>query len=201
MTGYRWALPHPWKQVRLDGSMKDRVREILDEVMSQVEVTVSPDELAQQRIKLEGALLSQLRAAEEQGAIDFYFPAGTMHGVQITASVVVSEVLPDAMAPEGGVGRVLAALLEDEASGPVSTADTVWVRTERTIVREADADLDTTLTGRSVVYTTVAPDDERRWLVVAFSSPGDGDPASDFSDLMVELFDAMMSTWRWETSA
>ncbi|MET0447850.1 MAG: hypothetical protein ABW004_05570, partial [Aeromicrobium sp.] len=150
MTGYRWVLPHPWKQVRLDGSMKDRVREIMDDVMSRVPVSASPDEVAQQRIKLEGTLLSQLRSAQDHGGVDFYFPADTMHGVEVTASVVVSEVIPDAMAPEGGTGRALAALLDAKGASPVTVADTVWVRTDQTIVREADADVDAQLSGRSV---------------------------------------------------
>lgn len=30
---------------------------------------------------------------------------------------------------------------------------------------------------------------------------GDGDPDSDITRLVVDLFDALMSTWRWDVGA
>lgn len=68
-------------------------------------------------------------------------------------------------------------------------------------MREADAEVDANLSGRRVDYRTAVPSDERRWIVVAFSTPGDGDPNSGITALLVELFAAIMSTWRWEERA
>jgi hypothetical protein len=33
--------------------------------------------------------------------------------------------------------------------------------------------------------------------MVVFSTVGDGDPAGQFAGILVELFDAIMSTFRW----
>ncbi|MFF3488128.1 hypothetical protein ACFYXC_33290 [Streptomyces sp. NPDC002701] len=40
--------------------------------------------------------------------------------------------------------------------------------------------------------TTVA-----QWVTVCFSTIADGDPRSEFADVLVELFDAVMTTFRW----
>ena len=42
------------------------------------------------------------------------------------------------------------------------------------------------------------PGDPERWLVIAFSTLGGGDPDDDIARLLAGLFDAMMSTFRWQ---
>jgi hypothetical protein len=37
------------------------------------------------------------------------------------------------------------------------------------------------------------------WLIIAFSTLGDGRPEGPFTRLLVELFDAIVSTFRWTT--
>ncbi|MGH3866440.1 MAG: hypothetical protein ACRDQ4_09950 [Pseudonocardiaceae bacterium] len=41
------------------------------------------------------------------------------------------------------------------------------------------------------------PADPDRWVVVSFSTLGSGDPNDEHARLLVELFDAMMTTFRW----
>lgn len=41
------------------------------------------------------------------------------------------------------------------------------------------------------------PADPGRWITVVFSTLGAGDPQGALADLFVELFDAMMTTFRW----
>ncbi len=50
---------------------------------------------------------------------------------------------------------------------------------------------------RKVEYLTPMPGDPRCWVMVTFTSLGDGTMDSEFTDLTVALFDAIMSTWRW----
>jgi hypothetical protein len=50
---------------------------------------------------------------------------------------------------------------------------------------------------RRVDYLIPVPEHPRGMLVVAFSTIGDGDPEGDFAKLLVELFDAIMTTFRW----
>jgi hypothetical protein len=51
-----------------------------------------------------------------------------------------------------------------------------------------------------VDYVVAVPGDPDRYLAVAFSTFGGGDPDDAFARQLVELFDAMMSTWRWTWS-
>jgi hypothetical protein len=48
-----------------------------------------------------------------------------------------------------------------------------------------------------VDYTFPIPGDSRRWLAVTFSTPGAGDPGDQVAEALVELFDAIMTTFRW----
>jgi hypothetical protein len=36
-----------------------------------------------------------------------------------------------------------------------------------------------------------------RWISINFSTPGDGDLESEFTGVLVELFDAVVGTFRW----
>jgi hypothetical protein len=50
---------------------------------------------------------------------------------------------------------------------------------------------------RRVDYIVPVPGEVDRWLVIAFSTIGGGDPDDNVARLLVELFDAMMATFRW----
>ena len=45
------------------------------------------------------------------------------------------------------------------------------------------------------------PEDDTRWVTVGFSTLADGDPKGAFADVLVELFDAVMTTFRWTRSS
>jgi hypothetical protein len=198
MTTYRVALPHPWVHIPLGNGTQERVAEIVQGATDRIPDDVPPDQVAQARIRLEGMLLAELKEAQENGAIDYYVPTDTMHGVTINASFVVSAVIPDAAVEDGATGAVLASLLKDGDSRPVTVADTVWVRTEEVMERPADDVVGEDVSARKVDYVTAVPSEQRRWIIVSFTTVGDGDPNSEFTALMVELFDAIMSTWRWQ---
>ncbi|TNC33108.1 hypothetical protein [Mumia zhuanghuii] len=224
-AGYQIALPTPWEQIPVGAdNTRQRVAEIAGRAVARVTADMSPDEAAKLRITLEQQLLRQLAVAERGGAVDFYMPTDLIHGMALSASFTVSVVMPDAMAPAGVATTVMTSLIaEDEASEPVSIGDTVWIRSDRvTKVPTAD-EVETAETeevglaaeaarelveesggaiaaSRTVEYTTVVPSDERYWLLVTFTTLGDGDPQGELADLLVELFDAIMSTWRWETA-
>ena len=48
-----------------------------------------------------------------------------------------------------------------------------------------------------VEYTVPVPSGAGRWMVITFSAFGDGGPAGEYAGLLAELFDAIMSTFRW----
>ncbi|MET0931322.1 MAG: hypothetical protein ABWX74_17510 [Aeromicrobium sp.] len=203
MTAYRVALPHPWQRIPLDDSMGSTVDEIVEATVRRIPADVPPDQVAQTRIKLEGMLLKDLRHAKDNGGLDYYLPTDLVHGIQISASFLVSGLIPDASVPDGLTGRVLASLIaSSDDAAPVDAGGSVWVRSTSVIESRPDDLVKDASRARKVEYTTAVPGDERRWIIVSFTTLGDGDPDSEFTGLMVELFDAIMSTWRWleETS-
>ena len=198
MTSYSLVLPAPWVRIPVGKEGDAVIADLVERSIERASDDVSPDQLAQARIKLTEMLRSQLKQAEDAGGLDFYLPADLMRGVRISASILVTAVLPDSMAPAGSVGPVMAELLRrDPDAKPITAGDTVWIRTESVVDHDDAEVLDDEVRGRKVEYVTAAPDDERRWYLVAFTTLGDGDPDSEFTGLLVELFDAIMSTWRW----
>ncbi len=196
-TGYQLVLPHPWERIPLDKDMPRRVRDLVDRSVARLPAEVPPDQVAPARHKIERELLTQLRAAQDQGGLDYYLPTDLMHGQQLNASFVVSAIVPDANADAALSSRAMASLLADAEARPVSIAGQVWVRTERVIRKGPDDFASDEVALRRVQYRTAVPDDPRRWVVVTFTTVGDGNPDSDISGLVVELFDAIVSTWRW----
>ena len=195
MAGYSILLPPPWHRIHLGASRGRDVRRATDRAAARAPKEIPPDQRAKIRRRLEAQLMHQLDAVEQCGGVDFYYPAHEVDGVELHASFVVSAVLPDARTEADTVGGVLAALL-GRGGEPVSVDDTVWVRTETVVDRDDDAS--GALRARQVDYLTAVPGDERRWVLVTCTVVGDGDPDSLPSGLVVELFDAIMSTWRWQ---
>ncbi|HET6561429.1 MAG TPA: hypothetical protein VFG72_06110 [Marmoricola sp.] len=197
MSGYSILLPPPWHRVHLGASRGRDVRRAMDRATARAPKEIPPDQRATIRRRLEAELVRQLDAVEERGGRDFYFPAHDLDGVGLNASFVVSAVVPGARAEAGAVGGVLATLV-GQGGEPVSVDDTVWVRTESVV--EGDGDAQAALRARQVDYLAAVPGDERRWVLVTCTVLGDGDPDSLPTGLVVELFDAIMSTWRWQRS-
>jgi hypothetical protein len=48
-----------------------------------------------------------------------------------------------------------------------------------------------------VDYALPVPGHQGQWLIVTFATSGDGDPEGAFANLLVELFDSIMLTFRW----
>jgi len=197
MTGYQVLLPRPWERVGLGSTMEAQVRDIVDRSVRRAGDGVPPDDLVKAKVRLEQMLLSELRAARDQGGIDYFLPTDLMHGVQINASFVVSAVVPDATADAEEAQQVMALLLSEEGATPVTIAEDVWVRRERILDRRPDEKIADRVRVRRVDYLAPVPGEERRWILVSFTSPGDGDLESRPSRLMTELFDAIMGTWAW----
>lgn len=198
-TGYRLVLPAPWIRVPLDGSVESTVSALMDEAMKDVPKQLPPDQVLPVRRRVEADLLRNLLAARDNSGIDVYFPSGLMHGNRLNATFIVSSALPDAMADEEMAARVLASLLAHEDSRPVSIDDTTWARREHSVAsRSARGGNDAvSFDARRVEYRAPVPGDPRRWISVVFTTGGDGDLSSRTTALIVELFDAIMSTWRW----
>jgi hypothetical protein len=145
--------------------------------------------------------------ARSAGGVDLYLPIEDSHGVTITASFVVSQVtLPAPPAPDlpaevpdaeqVDTAQFVSYLTSADGDvAPVVIADASAARKES--VAAADPARQIPYGSRRVDYMLPVPGQSRGMLLVAFSTIGDGDPEGQFAKLLVELFDAIMTTFRW----
>ncbi|MGH3252313.1 MAG: hypothetical protein ACRDOI_39720 [Trebonia sp.] len=184
----------------------------MDEVLCRISAGVSRDRLTPYRIDLERRLSDMAKQARGAGGIDLYLPIEYTYGVTITASFVVSQItlpdpppeLPDAERTD--VTQFIAYLTSggdgdgdggDDGAAPAEIAGVGAARKE--CVAAADPAQQAAYGSRRVDYLIPVPGHSRGLLVAAFSTIGDGDPEGEFAKLLVGLFDAIMTTFRWAT--
>jgi hypothetical protein len=202
VTSYRVVLPKPWVRIPVGNGLEERVHEIAEEAMQRLPKDVPPDQAGPLRREVERRVIASVRRSRDYGGIDFYLPTDSWHGFLVGASFVVSNVTPPGLLPEdpdSAVGAVLAHLAGTRAGTEVvDIGDTVWARTEQVVQPdEASTREGVDAATRRVDYLTAVPGDETRWVLVGFSCIGDGNPDGELALLTTELFDAIMSTWRW----
>lgn len=195
VTGYALVLPPGWQRIPVRQGTEEAVREILDVIFARMRGSVPREQLVRPRIELRRRLLDMAGVARQQGGIDLYLPTENMHGSTVPASIVVSETA--AGGPDDGGAEQLAAYLAAMSPGgvPVTVDGAVGVRLERTA--EPDRAHEVPLGSRRVDYLLSVPGNPGRWLMIVFSTVGDGDPAGQYAGLLADLFDAIMTTFRW----
>ena len=197
ITGYAMVLPGGWRRIPLLHGTRRVVTDILDEVFGRLPRNLSRDKVVPYRLELERRLQGMVRRARRQGALDLYLPVEYVHGVAVPASFIVSKGMLG-----GGelldASQVVATMMAESGdASPVTVNGVKGVRFERTA--EPDRTMKTPAASRRVDYVLPVPGIPGEWLVIAFSTLGDGRPEGQFTRLLVELFDAIVSTFRWTT--
>lgn len=195
MAGYTLVLPPGWVRIPVRRGTDAAVRAVVEEALKQVPKSVPRDRLAPYRAELEGRLREMARQARDRGGVDLYLPVATRSLVPVSASFVVSE---GKMNTPGGSAEQMVAYLaaQDDGDRRVVTVDGgAAVRAERVAGPESAVEL--TAGSRRVEYMVPVPHEQDRWVFVVFSTLGAGDPDDDIACALAELFDAIMSTFRW----
>ncbi len=195
--GYRLVLPPGWRRIPVRSGSAEVIRQILDERIAALPRNLPRDRVAKARAELEGRLRRQIAAARQASAVDLYLPVDLMHGALVGASFLVSEGPYGAGAGLDADPMMVVASLAAQGGGAslAAVGGVPAVRTER--AAPADPAREIELGSRRVDYVVPVPGRPGRWLMVAFSTVGGGDPADEYADILVELFDAMMTTFRW----
>lgn len=172
-----------------------RYRGAITKILDRSFAGLPRDRVAPLRHEL-GLRLRQMAGQAREGAgLDLYLPTEQTHGCTVTASFVVGEMLLISLEPVDP-GTVLARLVADaEHTSVVELAGTAGARTEH--VAAAEPERGGEHASRRIEYVLPVPGDPERWLVVSFSTLGAGNPDDEFARLLVELFDAVMTTFRW----
>lgn len=196
-AGYTIVLPPAWRKIPVRSGTDKAIKEIVDQAFANLPKDIPRDKVTPYRMELGRQLTDAARRARQQGGTELYLPVELEHGTLIAASFVVSEGSVGSPSGEDLDPAQIVALMTAEADdGRAVTVDgAAGMRTEHVAPPDPGSGAD--FGSRRVDYVISVPGDARRWLIVAFSALGAGDPDDKFAKLLVELFDAIMSTFRW----
>ena len=194
-VGYTIVLPPGWQHIPVRRGSDEAIKKIARDVARQFAKSQPPDALTAYRIELERKLREVTGEARRKAATDMYVPLGLVHGIPVPASFLVSELSLGSVEDIDPAHLVASLATTDGESRPVTVADAIGARIERTAL--ADPSKNVEYPSRRVDYVVAVPGDHDRYLAVAFSVVCAGDPDDAYAKLLVELFDAMMATWRW----
>ncbi|MFC9058032.1 hypothetical protein ACFTXB_08245 [Streptomyces sp. NPDC057074] len=205
--GYELILPPGWVRIPLREGTKEALEKILFSHMGQVPEGIPRDDAMRFRLDMRRQLERQARAARRNGGLDLYLPVLPRGGIFLMASFIVAE-LPIGQAHAVPQDAVITQLANDGVTDGTGTKVDVagasaLRRTYRSTPDEekprpaSEAAQDVSLPTRRVDYVIPVPDDPGRWISINFSTPGDGDIDSEFTDVLVELFDAVVATFKW----
>ncbi|MGI5468446.1 hypothetical protein [Streptomyces sp. CA-132043] len=197
-TGYTLIIPPGWARIPLREGTKEALERIFFTHLDKVPDGVARDDAMRFRLELRRQLEKRARAARRNGGLDLYLPVRPRSGTLVAASFIVAE-LPIGGAEQAKAKHVLDRLAANTAGGPGATirelSGSTAVRRESRVAAESGRELD--VDTRRVEYVMPVAGDSGNWLSISFSTPGDGNLDSDFTDVLVELFDAVVGTFKW----
>jgi hypothetical protein len=196
VAGYTLVLPPGWARIPVRHGTAAAVRAVVEETLKQVPKSVPRDTLAPYHAELEGRLREMARQARGRGGVDLYLPVATRSLVPVSASFVVSEGQMNA--PRGSAEQMVAYLAAQENGERrvVTVDDGAAVRAER--VAGPESAVEVAAGSRRVEYMIPVPGEHGRWVFVVFSTLGAGNPDDEMARALTALFDAIMSTFRWQ---
>lgn len=189
--GYTLVLPPGWTRVPL----RDGAEAAIADIVRLSFAGHTSEAHSDQRQLLRRHLREVVSNAAANSGLDLYLPTELSHGFTVAASFVVAEFSFASMeTPDPG--HVLARIVAKGGdTRTIPLADATAARTES--IAPSDPGRGLPFGSRRIDYVLPVPKDADRWLVVTFSTIGQGDPQDDFAILLVELFDAIMTTFRW----
>ncbi|MFE0805036.1 hypothetical protein [Streptomyces sp. NPDC058812] len=197
-NGFNLVPPPGWDVIPLRNGTREAMDHIVRKAVAQLPVGFPKDDIPRARLKLNQEMKKVVRRARAKGGMTLYLPTERLHGVALPVSLVASEPIEiPRVRPESGPEAVLAALASVTPGAETRELDdTAALRSERDVPADAAQGVD--VAHRRVEYFVPVPDSAPdQYLTFSFSAliaPG-SDPA--FYDTLVELFDAVMSTFRW----
>ncbi|MGW8380237.1 hypothetical protein [Streptomyces sp. ODS28] len=199
-TGYLITLPPDWIRIPLRAGTGEALDALLFSRLKELPPEIPKDQGMSYRIRVRRAIEQQVKAAQDANGIDLYVPVESSrprYGIPLAASFVVAEfsTTEEDPGPEVILARLAAADVDGAESQTLELADTLAVR--RAYTRAPAPEKDMPLAARHVDYALAVPYAPRSFISVSFSTAGDGDPESEFTEAVTELFDATMMTFRW----
>lgn len=181
-TGYRLVLPEGWWAIDLDPARTEaNVAALLEQQWRGV------DDAPHLKAEARASLLRQARDAADAGGLQLFLSVGTVGGIPLSASLLVSSV-PLASADEltvlagAGRGQGRAVTQAGLPAGPAL----------RSLWRQPPSDDDPSGLVTTCLDVHVAVPHAPRVLVLQFRTP-----VEPLAEVLLEVFDAITGTLRW----
>lgn len=195
-AGYTLVPPPGWDMIPLREGTSEAIKRIVDGSVRELPADIPRDDVTKARLELIKRLKKVARQARETRAMDLHLPVERIDGVALPASFIISEPLS---APALGMdaAMVLSSLRPDASQREEVVIDgATGFRVDG--VAQPDSARDVEHPSRRVEYILRIPNSATpKWLTVSFSTIADGRPDSEMAEILVELFDAVMTTFRW----
>ncbi len=195
VSGYTIVLPPGWHHIPLRRGTDEAIKKAVDAAARSAPKYVPRDKLTSYRIDQTRRLAKLAAEARRKAATGLYLPLELARGLPVPASFLVSELTLDSVEQLDPALIIVELASAEAGSQPVTVDDAIGARSERTAGPDPASGVD--YASRRVDYVLAVPGEPNRYLAVAFSTFGGGNPDDEYARLLVELFDAMMSTWRW----
>ena len=195
-TGYTLVPPPGWDMIPLRAGTNEAIKRIVDGSVQELPADIPRDDLTKARLELIKRLRKVARQAREARALDLHLPVERVDGMTLPASFIISEPLT-ASSVGMDSAMVLSYLRPNASQSEEVTIDgATGFRVDG--VAQPDPSREVEHCSRRVEYILKIPNHATpKWLTVSFSTIADGRPDSELADILVELFDAVMTTFRW----
>jgi len=197
-TSFVMALPPGWVRLPARPESAEQLAHELDAIVA----GALPDDLPRDsaeplRRQFRRQLTRTVQEAGEAGATAVYLPAAPVDGFTLPASLTESEVDDES---ESEPVVVIAQLLADSGQldgGLRDVNGAAAARTEDVLTNDQPEGSWERVWTRRVVYTISVPHRPGRWLVLAFTAVYGDEPSERLAGALVQLFDALVTTFRW----
>jgi hypothetical protein len=198
-TGYAMLLPAGWRRIPVLHGTRKAITGIVDEVFSRLPAAPADEGLMRARLEVEHYLTEMARQARGQAVVDLYLPVEQVHGVAVPASIAVSRGTRGSSSALDWDEMMAQVAAGPHGARPVNVDGAEGVRLERSagpgLARHVPCG------SRLVSYVLPVPGVPGDWLIIAFSVVDAGGAAAAFARLLAEMFDAVMTTFRWTRSS
>ncbi|GHB15052.1 hypothetical protein [Streptomyces umbrinus] len=197
-AGFNLVTPPGWDTIPLHQGTDEAMDHVIRKAVAQLPVGFPKDDIPQARLKLAKEIKKVVRRARSKGGLTLYLPTERLNGITLPVSIVASEPIEiPSVRPDSGPETVMMALASETPGAEMRELDhTAALRSEREVPASTSQGIE--VAHRRVEYFVPVPDSTPdKYLTFSFSAliAPDSDPA--FTDALVELFDAVMSTFRW----
>ncbi|MFI8994885.1 hypothetical protein [Streptomyces sp. NPDC053542] len=200
--GYTILMPPGWDRIplRSKSETQDAIKGIVDHSVKFVDPATPKDKVTEVRLELHNRLNRAVADARRRNGVDIYLPVEPIHGFLAPASFLVSKVSPG-LAAQTSPAEIMRHLTKDFGpSEDIELDEVPGVRCQRSV--PANPKKEDSVPSRQINYVVPVPDpgEVSEWLIVSFTTLTPEGTPQEFLEILTELFDAVMTTFRWSAA-